>query len=159
MHLFIRLIADGTLLPIVLIGLYALVFMVSKKERYAVYCRVLMAGLTALLVAKLMAQLYQPVGERPFELMGLSAGAAYLPNPGFPSDHALFATAITWAVWFETRSKKLGIILAVLTILMCIGRVLALVHTPLDIIGGIVAATVGAGWYLTRIPVIAKKHQ
>jgi len=157
MHLLIRLIADGTLVPIVLIGLYALVFMVAKKSRYEAYCRVLMAGLTALLVAKLMAQLYHPTGERPFEVLGLTADAAYLPNPGFPSDHALFATAITYAVWAETHSKKLAILLAVLTVVMCIGRVLALVHTPLDIVGGMVAATVGAGWYLTRLP--AKKHK
>lgn len=159
MQLLIRLLADGTLLPIVLIGVYALVRLVPKKGRYAAYCRVLMAGLTALLVAKFMAQLYHPDVERPFEVLGLSAGAAYLPNPGFPSDHALFASAITYAVWFETRSNKLGILLAVLTVAMCIGRVLALVHTPLDIVGGMVAATIGAGWYLTRLPIAAKKHQ
>ena len=32
------------------------------------------------------------------------------------------------------------------------GRVLALVHTPLDVIGGLIAASVGAGWYLTALP-------
>jgi len=52
-------------------------------------------------------------------------------------------------VWFETRSKVLGIILLILTLLVCVGRVLALVHTPLDVIGGLLVATVGAGWYLT----------
>jgi membrane-associated phospholipid phosphatase len=42
----------------------------------------------------------------------------------------------------------LTIILVVLTILMCIGRVLALVHTPLDVIGGVAIAAFGALWYL-----------
>lgn len=118
-----------------------------------------MAGLTSLLVAKFMATLYQPTGERPFEILGVAPGAAYLNNPGFPSDHALFATAIAYAVWFETRHKVLSWILAGLVVLVCIGRVLALVHTPLDVTGGIVAATIGAGWYLTRLPNRAASHK
>ena len=151
MHLLIHIIADGTLLPIVLIGVYALIAKVPSSGRYEAYCRILMAGLTAYLTAKLMATLYQPTGERPFEILGVSPGAAYLNNPGFPSDHALFAASILYAVWFETKSKVLTIILAILVALVCVGRVLALVHTPLDIIGGLFAASVGAGWYLTRL--------
>lgn len=155
MQTFIRLIADGTLIPIVLIGVYALIAKVPKNSRYEIYCRVLMAGLTSLLVAKLMAQLYHPTGERPFEILGVAPGAAYLNNPGFPSDHALFSAAILYAVWFETKNKLLSWILLVLLILVGVGRVLALVHTPIDILGGIVAASVGAIWYLTKVP--AKK--
>ncbi len=141
--------ADGALIPVVLIGIYALMYKVPSAHRYEAYCRILMAGLTAFLVAKLMATLYQPVGERPFEILGVSPGAAYLPNPGFPSDHALFATAITLAVWFETRHKLLTLTLVVLVALIGIGRVLALVHTPPDIAGGVLAACIGGAWYLT----------
>jgi membrane-associated phospholipid phosphatase len=158
MQTFIRLIADGAVIPVALLGVYALVFKIPTNQKYKAYCRILMAGLTAYLVAKFMATLYQPTGERPFEILGVAPGAAYLPNPGFPSDHALFVTAITLAVWFETRSRNLTIILAVLTILVCIGRVLALVHTPLDVIGGIVAAFVGAAWYLTAPKRLPARH-
>src|ERR1700712_1680476 len=119
MQTLIRLIADGTLVPIVLIGIFALIMKVPSKGRYEAYCRILMAGLTTYLVAKFMATLYQPVGERPFELLGVSPGAAYLNNPGFPSDHALFAASILYAVWFETRHKVLSWILAGLVILVC----------------------------------------
>lgn len=148
MQTLIQLIADGAVIPVVLIGAYALVAKVPSKGRYAAYCRILMAGLTAFLIAKLLATLYQPAGERPFQILGVEPGAAYLDNPGFPSDHALFVTAIALAVWFETKSKILTFILAVLVVLVCVGRVLALVHTPLDVIGGILVAFVGAGWYL-----------
>lgn len=116
-----------------------------------------MAGLTAYLIAKLLGTLYQPAVERPFELMGAEPGASYLNNPGFPSDHALFTAAITFAVWFESRSKKLAIIVGVLTIVVSVGRVLALVHTPLDVIGGIAVAAIGAAWYLNQSPVASKK--
>lgn len=149
MQFITRLIADGTLIPIVLIGLYALTYKVPAKSRYAAYSRVLMAGLTTLLVAKYMATLWQPTGERPFQILGVAPGAAYLPNPGFPSDHAILSASILYAVWFETRSKLWTRVLAVLVLLVCVGRVLALVHTPMDILGGLIAATVGAIWYFT----------
>lgn len=159
MHTIIRLIADGLLLPIVLIGIYALVRKIPTRGRYSAYCRVLLAGLTALLLARFMAVLYQPASERPFEILGVAPGAAYMPNPGFPSDHALFSASIAYAVWFETRSKLWTWILVVLVALVCVGRVLALVHTPLDILGGLAAATVGAGWYLTRTPDRRTSHR
>jgi membrane-associated phospholipid phosphatase len=158
MEILIRLIADGAVIPVILIGVYALVYKIPSGHRYEAYCRILMAGLTAYLLAKFMATLYQPTGLRPFELQGVAAGAAYLNNPGFPSDHALLVMAITLAVWFETKSKVLTLILAVLVVLVCVGRVLALVHTPLDVAGGLLAATVGAGWYLTAAHT-AKRHK
>ena len=109
-----------------------------------------MAGLTAYLLAKLVASIYQPSLERPFEVLGVQAGALFLNNPGFPSDHTLFAAAITLAVWFETKFKRTALVLAGLTILVCIGRVVALVHTPMDVIFGVIFALLGSFWYFLR---------
>lgn len=145
---FIRLIADIAVFPAVLIGAYALVFKVPKGQRFKTYCRVLMAGLTAYLIAKFVATIYQPTDQRPFELLGVDPGAAYLDNPGFPSDHALFVTAILAAVWFTTKNKLLSGMLLVLVILVGVGRILALVHTPWDVIAGVAIALVGALWYI-----------
>lgn len=144
----IRLVADGAVIPVVLIGAWALIFYVPKDTRYESYGRVLMAGLTAYLFAKLIGFIYQPALLRPFQELGVDAGASFLDNPGFPSDHVLFTTAITLAVWFATKNKTATIILAALTVLVGLGRVLALVHTPLDVFGGIVIACLGALWYL-----------
>ena len=143
----IRIIADLAVIPIVLIGAWALLFKIPKGHRFEAYSRVLLAGLTAYMLAKFIATVYQPTTLRPFELLGVEPGASYLNNPGFPSDHALFVTAIACAVWFETRMKKVSIFLASLVIAVCLGRVLALVHTPLDVIGGVIIALVGALWY------------
>jgi membrane-associated phospholipid phosphatase len=147
-ELLIRLLADITIIPVVLIASGVLLFKVPKGKRWQAYSRIMMAGLTAFLIAKLLATVYQPADLRPFELMGVNPGALYLNNPGFPSDHTLLVAVLTLAVWFETRMKKITILLAILTILICIGRVLALVHTPLDVIGGVVIALIGALWYL-----------
>jgi undecaprenyl-diphosphatase len=151
-QIIIRIIADGTLIPLVLFGTYLLIAKVPRNLRVQVYSRILMAGLTAYLLAKLLGFIYQPSYERPFELMGVAAGASFLNNPGFPSDHALFASAITWAVWFATKQKVPSLIMAGLTIVLCVGRVLALVHTPIDVVGGVVIASVGALWYLNDAP-------
>ena len=157
MQTFIQLIADGAVFPVILIGAYALIAKVPSKGRYAAYCRILMAGLTTYLLAKLLGAVYQPATERPFELLGVAPGAAYLDNPGFPSDHTLFVAAILFAVWFETRNKWLTGILAFFVVLVCVGRVAALVHTPLDIAGGLAVAVVGAAWYFVRSDLQAKK--
>jgi len=146
-ELLIRLFADVAVIPVILIGAWALLFKVPKKERYEAYCRVLLAGLTAYMIAKFAGMIYQPEAMRPFEILGVDPGALYLNNPGFPSDHALFVTAITCAVWFETRMKRTSLVLAVLVLLICAGRVLALVHTPLDVLGGVGIALIGALWY------------
>lgn len=147
--IIIRLIADAAVIPVVCIAAWALIYKIPKGHRFDAYARILMAGLTAYMLAKFAAALYQPADLRPFQELGVEPGAFYLNNPGFPSDHALFVTVLLCAVWFETRSKKIAIILAILVLLICVGRVIALVHTPLDVIGGIVIALIGALWYST----------
>ena len=156
MDIMIKLIADGMLVLIVLLAGYALLFRVtSTTHRYHIYTRILMAGLTTYMTAKVIAACWQPEQLRPFEQLGKQAGAAYLNNPGFPSDHVLFATCLTLAIYYATRSRKLTIILATMTVVMAIGRVMALVHTPLDVIGGMVIGCVGIVWYLD---IFKQKH-
>mgnify|MGYP001185602335 FL=1 len=149
-ELAIRLMADFLVIPIVLIAAFLLVFTIPKGKRFAAYSRILMAGLTAYLIARFVSVIYQPEELRPFELLGVDPGASYLNNPGFPSDHMLFVTALVCAVWFETRQKKIAFLLFLMAVLVGVGRVLAHVHTPLDVVGGVVIALIGALWYSTK---------
>ena len=144
---FIKIIADWLLMPLILVALYELFFKVDSRRRYRVYTRVLMAGLTSYISAKILGLLYQPEQLRPFETLGVNPGAAYLNNPGFPSDHALFTMFLALAVWYGTRNRRLGITLVVLAAVISVGRVAALVHTPLDVAGGVIIACVGSLWY------------
>lgn len=144
----IMLFADGLVVPIVLLAGFALLVYVPKGLRYDLYVRVLMAGLTSYMLAKIVGYFYQPASQRPFEMLGLEPGASYLDNPGFPSDHMLFCAFLALAVWFVTRKKWLSITIGVLALAVGLGRVLALVHSPVDIIGGIVFALLGAVWYI-----------
>ncbi|MDO8336006.1 MAG: phosphatase PAP2 family protein [Candidatus Saccharibacteria bacterium] len=151
MDIFIRFIADGLVLVIAAIGAYFLIFKLPKgSNRLHAYARIVMAGLTAVLAAKLVASFYQPDVARPFVELGVAAKAAYLDNAGFPSDHVLFTSAIAYAVWFETKQKNIAILLFILVAFVALGRVLALVHSPTDVLGGFVFASFGALWYLTK---------
>lgn len=149
MQSLVQLIADGLIIPTALIGAWALWQYVPRREKFTKYSYALMAGVTSLLFAKLISILYQPSSERPFELLGQQAGALYFDNPGFPSDHALFVTVIALAVWALTRKRKISLLLAIMVLLICVGRVLALVHTPVDVIGGIAAGLIGGLWYVS----------
>lgn len=148
MELLIKLLADGLMIPLVLIAAYALLRKVPHTHRYDIFTRIFMAGISSYLVAKLIGALWQPESVRPFEKLGIDAGAAYLNNPGFPSDHLLFAAFLTLAVWYATRNRRITGLLIVMTILVAVGRVAAHVHTPLDVVGGVAFAVLGAVWYI-----------
>jgi len=147
LDIVIRFMADGLVVVIALIGAYMLLFKVKKGQRLKSYSRVLLAGLTAYLLAKLASVIYQP-SARPFEILATNPGALYLNNPGFPSDHALCVTAIVLAVWFETKNKPITILLAIVALLVGLGRFVALVHNPIDVIFGILFACICALWYI-----------
>ncbi len=163
-QVLIKILADGLVIPVVLLAGYALLFRIPSTRRYDAYCRIVVVGLTTFLFAKLIGIVFQPAVMRPFELLGVPAGASFLNNPGFPSDHVLFTAFLMFAVWFETRERRLALLLLALTLTIGVGRILALVHSPLDVLGGFAIAALGALWYLqpeAKItkPTTRKKHK
>lgn len=140
-QLIVHILADYLIVAVAAIGGLTLLF-IRKKDRAEVWGRAVVAGLVALLLAKVISLLYH--GQRPFETLGVKPGAAYLPDPGFPSDHALLVFSVVFIVWVSTKKIWLSITLLVLAALVAWGRVLALVHTPLDIAGGILCAFLAA---------------
>lgn len=149
MDTFVSFIADVLVLPIILIAAIA-ILRLPRQKRWPAIARGVVVALTALLFAKIAAQFYQ--GARPFVEMGVDPKASFLPNPGFPSDHALLVFVATIVVWAATQNKRLALVLLVLSTLVAAGRVLALVHTPADVIGGFVCALLaGVVWYGLRL--------
>lgn len=147
MELLVKLLADGLLLLLIAAAGIALLCWTSLRAKLTYYPYVIMAGLTSLLTGKLMSLLYQPTAERPFIEQGLVAGAAYIDNPGFPSDHVLLATIVALTVIVFVKKRWLAIAMIVTVGAIGVGRILALVHTPLDVIGGIIAGLSGGVWY------------
>lgn len=147
MEQLIAFLADGLLLVILVIGGGLFLLHVRLRQWVKVMPIVIMAGLTSLLVGKLMSMVYQPAVARPFIELGVEPGAAFIDNPGFPSDHMLLASVVVLMVYFVTPYRKTAYLLGVVALMMGVARVLALVHTPLDVFGGLVAGLVGALWY------------
>lgn len=143
----VSFVADGLLLVIIVVAAPVIVWRLRGKF-WSNAPVVVMAGLTSLLAGKLMSLIYQPEVARPFLQDGLAPGATYVNNPGFPSDHVLFATVIVIAVYALTKNRLLGVSLLFLVGIMGAGRILALVHTPLDVVGGAIAGLIGAVWYI-----------
>ena len=141
----IALTADWLVVPIILVAGIVMLRLPSAGRLQKI-ARGGIVGLTALLFAKTFSLFYQ--GQRPFEAHGDVPNATYLPNPGFPSDHALLVFTATIVVWVSTKNVKLSVVLLILSILVAAGRVMALVHTPLDVMGGALCAILAAAvWY------------
>lgn len=147
MELIVQLIADWLLILLALSSVALIVFCTKRERRYSVYVRILLAGLTTYMAAKFVGLLFQPEVERPFQKMGVEPLVAYLDNPGFPSDHVLFAMFLALAVLYATGKKRVFAVLVCATLAMGVARVIGLVHTPLDIAGGVALAFVGVTWY------------
>lgn len=138
--LLVHILADYLIVAVAAIA--GLALLLVKKDRYQMWGRAIMTGLVALLFAKIISLLYH--GQRPFETLGVTPGAAYLPDPGFPSDHALLVFTAVFVVWGSTKNARVSGVLLVLATLVAVGRVMALVHTPLDILGGVLCAFLAA---------------
>jgi membrane-associated phospholipid phosphatase len=139
--LFIKVTADFLIIPMIIIGGWVGIRLIFDRKKTLV-TKAIITGAAAFALAKLASLFYQ--GERPFVQQGVAPGAAYLNNPGFPSDHALLAFVVVYIVWGSTKNIPLTIALLVCAVLISLGRIMALVHTPVDVIGGFGCATIAA---------------
>lgn len=110
----------------------------------------LAGGVAALGLITLAGMLYYD--PRPFVVQHIHPLFAHAADNGFPSDHAALTMFLAVCVLFYSRPW--GAALAVNALLVGIARVLAHVHSPLDIIAGFVfaaAAAAAAHWAAQRI--------
>jgi undecaprenyl-diphosphatase len=143
----IGFLADWLLLIIVAVAAIAIIIGINKTERLQRFGVIAMVAMLCLVLARL-ANFLPIETTRPFVEAGVAPGASYMNNPGFPSDHSLLAFTCAYAVIFMTKFKKIGWTLFVLAVLVSVGRILALVHTPLDVLGGFLVASLTATCYV-----------
>ena len=144
--LIIRIMADWVIVAIIVTAVVMLLLLPEKKVLKA-FLHAVLALAIAYVVAKLLSGLY--TGERPFMQLGVEPGAWAPNNPGFPSSHALIAFTLTFIVWATTHNKTASLTLFALSCVVAIGRVLALVHTPLDVTAGACIAFISV-WIVYR---------
>ena len=89
--------------------------------------------------------------QRPYDaLTGILVLATPTTDPGFPSDHATMAGAVTAGLFLVNR--RLGWVAALARRLMAFSRVYIAAHYPLDVAAGLLlgAAVTLVGWVLLR---------
>lgn len=111
------------------------------------------SSVVALIVDKILNHFIS--SARPFVVKGIAPLFYHTTDNGFPSEHTLFAVLIASVIFVYNR--KLGLILGILSLIVGIARVVADVHHPVDIFGGIV---IGTGAVLvSRYIISCLKHQ
>lgn len=104
------------------------------------------SGFVAWVVAAAAKDLVQI--PRPYILDGVRVLTMTIPrDAAFPSEHSALLFALATVVW--QRNRKWGVVYFVAAGLVGWGRVMAHVHYPGDILGGM-AIGVGVGWVVSR---------
>lgn len=120
----------------------------SSNDKKKIAVQVAIAGIFGIVLIKIAGKLYYH--PRPFVNGQVKPLFAHGPDNGFPSDHTALAMTLTAVIYYYDR--QLAIAGFVLTIAVGVARVLAHVHSPVDILGGLVIGAVAgwAGWLITR---------
>jgi undecaprenyl-diphosphatase len=105
----------------------------TNQRLFAAY--LIQIGLTCLF-GFVIVSLFQAVfpTDRPFVALGTNPLIPHAPDPSFPSSHALYGGVMTGFLW--QSNEKWGVAAFIMLLAICTGRVLALVHYPVDVIVG-----------------------
>ncbi len=121
----------------VIIAIALLKFLFAKRAtRSSLFWTAIIALPLSFLMGKIASGLF--FNPRPFVIENVQPLIPHSVSNGFPSDHTLFASTVAMIVFLHY--KRTGIVLMVLTLIVGIARVLAKVHSPIDIISGIAIA-------------------
>lgn len=123
-------------------------FLAPKVNQLRFALSVVAAGVIALVLSRIASRLYYD--PRPFVTENVKPLFDHAADNGFPSDHSLLAMALTASTYFF--NKRLAGIMLVLTVLIGVARVLAKVHSPIDIGGAWIIGVIGAAasFYLVK---------
>lgn len=109
-------------------------FLLDKHDKKRILLVCFVGGILSLLLALLASQIY--FNERPFVVRGIEPLIPHEPDNGFPSNHFLLASTISSVLFLF--SKRISVISWIFTLLIGLGRVLAFVHNPIDLLGSLI---------------------
>lgn len=133
----------------IIIGLLAISYWLTlpKKLKKEVAVFGLIAAVITYALVKIGGTVfYDP---RPFVTLHIMPLIPHIADNAFPSDHTALTAAIALAIY--SVSRKFGLGLLALAVIVGISRILAHIHSPIDIIGSLVFAAIGGAvaYYLT----------
>jgi undecaprenyl-diphosphatase len=153
MHEIDKIIAQYfVVIPVLAIGILWLAK--SKVVKLKLALMVVIGAAVAYLMVKVSGHFFYH--DRPFVYKHIQPWFSHGADNGFPSDHTTYSTLLAMcALRFNT---PLGIVLFAVAIAIGSARVLAFVHSPLDIAGGIVFGVIAgliawpiSGWITKKV--------
>lgn len=138
----------------VFLGGGLLAWQLPPEKRTSFILTALIALPLAFVLGEIAGLLFQ--NPRPFVELGVSPLVPHEANNGFPSTHALIAMTVAFTTFLHDR--KIGLVLLSIALLVGIGRILALVHSPLDVAGSALIAASVAGVAFLIIQKLQLKH-
>jgi len=119
-----------------------------RREKLELLVALLIGGAVCFVLIKLGGVLYYD--PRPFVSGQVVPLFPHAPDNGFPSDHTVATMFVAACV--VVVSRRWGLVLIALSLLAGAARVLAHVHSPVDILGAVAMAAFAAAfaWVLTR---------
>ncbi len=129
---------------IYLLVIVPLLFWFAKQDRLRVRYRLVAAFLSALLARFVVVEIIHLLlpRNRPFISYNLHQLITKDNESSFPSGHTTFAVALGMSLYFY--NKKIGLIILVLACLMGVARVMAGIHYPSDVAGGVIVGIITA---------------
>jgi undecaprenyl-diphosphatase len=119
-----------------------------RRQQVGLLLAGVIGGVVCLVLIKVAGAVFYDT--RPFVTQHIAPLFPHAADNGFPSDH----TAVTMLVGFCVLvvSRRWGLVLLAISLLAGVARVLAHVHSPLDIVGAVLigAAAAAVGWLLAR---------
>lgn len=130
---------------LVILGIGIAWLRTAKNLKVQFIVATIVAGAIAYILSRIASHLYYD--PRPFVTEHVKPLIAHQADNGFPSDHALLTMTLTAITYFYSKKAATGML--VLTVIVGVARILAKIHSPLDIGGGWVLGIIGAvvGYY------------
>jgi undecaprenyl-diphosphatase len=130
------------LIVVVFIGLACLCVQRIRRRQWRPVIATGAALVTTFLFGLAEAALHSE--KRPFQSHHVHQLISHAPGQSFPSDHATAAFGVALAV-IAFLSRRWGVALLAVALLIGFARVYDGIHYPSDIAGGILAAVLGVG--------------
>ncbi len=134
------MIFSAKYLIITLIAIITL--LIIRKELRLIIITALISGLTGILINQLIGLIYYH--PRPFVISLGTTLISHVSDNSFPSDHTTLSLSIALIMLYFKRTRKTGITLTILSLLIGFSRVYVGVHYPLDIIGSVMTSIISS---------------
>ncbi len=136
------LIADLAQYGFIISGVIALIvwLRLPLQQKIELLVTAVIGGVLCLILVKAGGALYYD--PRPFVTQHVAPLFPHAADNGFPSDHTVVTMFAGLAVLYYSRTW--GLVLIAVSLVAAVARVLAHVHSPVDILGAVAMAAVAA---------------